>query len=112
MLQLQPAQEIKLPACWEQTAKPVTVPSVRTVGKLLQECAVERASTTHKPLVFFLLEIRFCVMHSQGFPCFAGQRNPGLTQQMMEKAQNSGHRQALSSKVPASHLAVHWGRVF
>lgn len=104
-LQPEPAQQIKVPACWEHAAKCVTVPLVLNVGKLLQECVVQQAST-HKPL-FFSLEIRFRVMNSQGFPCFAGQRNPGLTQQMMKGAHNMGHRQALSPEVPASHLAVH-----
>lgn len=51
-------------------------------------------------------------MNSQGFPCFAGQRNPGLTQQIMKGACNLGHRQALSPETPSSHLAVHKGRVW
>jgi len=108
-LQTQPDQQIKVPACWEHAAKCVTVPLVRSVGKLLPECVVQQAST-HKPL-FFSLEIRFRVMNSQGFPCFAGQRNPGLTQRMMKGAHHKGHRQALSPEAAASHLAVHQGRV-
>lgn len=83
MLQPKPAQQIKVPAFREHEAKCVTVPLVLSVGKLLQECVVQQAST-HKPL-FFSLEIRFRVMNSQGFPCFAGQSNPNLTQRMMKK---------------------------
>lgn len=107
-LQPEPVQQIKVPACWEHAAKCVTVPLVLSVGKLLQECVVQQAST-HKPL-FFSLEIRFCVMNSQGFPCFPEQRNPGLTQQMMKGSHNTEHRQALLPEVPTSHLAVHEGR--
>lgn len=52
----------------------------------------------------FSLEIRFRVMNSQGFPCFSGQRNPGLTQQMMKGAHNMGQRQALSPQAPGNTL--------
>lgn len=43
-------------------------------------------------------------MNSQGFPCFSGQRNPGLTQQMMKGAHNMGQRPALSPEAPGNTL--------
>lgn len=52
----------------------------------------------------FSLEIRFSVMNSQGFPCFSGQRNPGLTQQIMREAHTMGQRQALSPDAPGNTL--------
>lgn len=81
MLQPQPAQEIKPPACWEHgTRSKVSVPSVLTERweTIRGMCSSTSLYTEASFFFFFFLEIRFGVMNSQGFPCFAGQKESWL----------------------------------
>lgn len=82
---------------------PIGTQRWETITGMLSSTSLYTQASTHKPL-FFSLEIKFCVMNSQGFPCFAGQRNPGLTflQQTMEGTWNRGHLQALPPEIPAT----------